>query len=61
MVVAEDKMETSALHYKAEDIYNTWKNLGHPYQVPTIDDTVLTVDYAQRGLGNASCGSWSIR
>lgn len=56
MVVAEDKMETSALHYRAEDIHNTWKNLGHPYQVPTIKDTVLTVDYAQRGLGNASCG-----
>lgn len=56
MIVADDKMETSALHYKAEDIYNTWKNFGHPYQIPTIDDTVLTVDYAQRGLGNASCG-----
>lgn len=56
MVVADETMETSALHYRAEDINAVWKNLGHPYQVPTIDDTVLTVDYAQRGLGNASCG-----
>ncbi|GAA0084811.1 hypothetical protein UT300007_12500 [Clostridium sp. CTA-7] len=56
MVVADDKMETSALHYRAEDINNVWKSFGHPFQVPTIEDTVLTVDYAQRGLGNASCG-----
>lgn len=56
MVVADDTMDTSALHYKGEDINKVFNSLGHPYQVPTIQDTVLTVDAAQRGLGNASCG-----
>ncbi|SEN12815.1 glycoside hydrolase family 2 TIM barrel-domain containing protein, partial [Hydrogenoanaerobacterium saccharovorans] len=52
LVIADDVMETSALHYKAEDL----AAYKHPYEVPVLDDTILTVDYAQRGLGNASCG-----
>ena len=56
MISAKDTMETSALHYDAADINQVWKNFGHPYQVPRTEDTIVTVDYAQRGLGNASCG-----
>lgn len=56
MISAENQMEMSALHYRAEDINKTYNEYGHPYQVKKTDDVVLTVDYAQRGLGNASCG-----
>lgn len=56
MIAAKDTMETSALHYDAKDIYKVWNNYGHPYEVPRTEDTIVTVDYAQRGLGNASCG-----
>lgn len=56
MIAAADTMEMSALHYDAEEIYRVWSSLGHPYQVNETEDTILTVDYAQRGLGNASCG-----
>ena len=52
LVAAEDKMESSALHYTAEDL----ASYRHPYQVPKQKDTILTVDLVQRGLGNASCG-----
>lgn len=52
LVAAEDEMESSALHYKAEDL----ASYRHPYQVPKQKDTILTVDLVQRGLGNASCG-----
>lgn len=52
LVTAEDEMESSALHYRAEDL----ASYKHPYQVPKLDATILTVDLMQRGLGNASCG-----
>lgn len=52
MVTAENEMESGALHYKAEDL----ARYKHPYQVPQLDSTILTVDLMQRGLGNASCG-----
>ena len=45
-------MESGALHYKAEDL----ASFRHPYQVPVQENTILTVDLMQRGLGNASCG-----
>ena len=45
-------MESGALHYKAEDL----ASYRHPYQVPVQENTILTVDLMQRGLGNASCG-----
>lgn len=52
LVCAEDTMEFTALHYTAEDM----ASCKHPYELTQLKDTVLTVDYAQRGLGNASCG-----
>lgn len=56
MVAAADTMEMSALHYDAAEINRVYNSYGHPYQVEKTEDTILTVDYAQRGLGNASCG-----
>ncbi|MCD7802905.1 MAG: NPCBM/NEW2 domain-containing protein [Clostridiales bacterium] len=52
LISAEDTMEFTALHYTAEDMANS----SHPYELTKLDETILTVDYAQRGLGNASCG-----
>ena len=55
MIAAEGTMDMSALHYTSEDIHKTWNDFGHPHQVPKTEDVVLSVDTAQRGLGNASC------
>lgn len=53
LVSAAETMEFSALHYTAEELASK----RHPYELNATADTVLTVDYAQRGLGNASCGA----
>lgn len=52
LVASDSEMESGALHYTAEDL----ASYRHPYQVPVQDNTILTVDLVQRGLGNASCG-----
>lgn len=52
LVSSDSEMESGALHYKAEDL----ASFRHPYQVPVQENTILTVDLMQRGLGNASCG-----
>lgn len=45
-------LEMSALHYTQEDL----QQADHPYQLDGTKNTVLTIDYAQMGLGTASCG-----
>jgi beta-galactosidase len=45
-------MEFSALHNTQEDL----EEAGHPYQLKGTDNTVVTLDYAQMGLGTGSCG-----
>lgn len=45
-------LEMSALHYTQEDL----QQAAHPYQLKGTKNTVLTIDYAQMGLGTASCG-----
>lgn len=52
MVSSDSAMESGALHYRAEDL----DSYRHLYQVPKQNNTILTVDLMQRGLGNASCG-----
>lgn len=52
LICAEDTMDFTALHYTAEDM----ASCRHPYELTKLKDTILTIDYAQRGLGNASCG-----
>ncbi|WP_230399463.1 glycoside hydrolase family 2 TIM barrel-domain containing protein [Novisyntrophococcus fermenticellae] len=48
----EHLLEMSALHYTQEDL----QQAAHPYQLKGTDNTVLTIDYAQMGLGTKSCG-----
>lgn len=53
LVDAQDHLlEMSALHYTQEDL----DQAKHPHELAGTDNTVLTIDYAQMGLGTASCG-----
>ena len=45
-------LSMSALHYTQEDL----DQAGHIYELEGTDNTVVTIDYAQMGLGTASCG-----
>ena len=45
-------LNMSALHYTQEDL----QQADHPYELEGTDNTVVTIDYAQMGLGTASCG-----
>ena len=45
-------MEVSALHNTQEDL----EQAAHPYQLVGTENTVVTIDYAQMGLGTGSCG-----
>ena len=53
LVDAQDHLlEMSALNCTQEAL----ETAAHPYQISRTDNTVLTIDYAQMGLGTASCG-----
>lgn len=53
LVDAQDHLlEMSALNCTQEAL----EAAKHPYQIERTDNTVLTIDYAQMGLGTASCG-----
>ena len=53
LVDAQDHLlEMSALNCTQEAL----EAAAHPYQTSRTDNTVLTIDYAQMGLGTASCG-----
>ena len=53
LVDAQDHLlEMSALNCTQEAL----EAARHPYQIERTDNTVLTIDYAQMGLGTASCG-----
>lgn len=45
-------LEMSALHNTQEDL----DQAKHPYQLQGTDNTVVTIDYHQMGLGSGSCG-----
>ena len=57
MVTADGVMETSAQHYKAEELnngaYGSPTNM-HPYEIQMRDDTIWCIDYKQRGLSNTA-------
>ena len=58
LFVAPDQMAASAVHFRPEDNYtNRNTRSKHTYQFKTCDNTVVSLDAATRGLGNASCGS----
>lgn len=57
LFVAPDQMAASAVHFRPEDNYtNRGTRSRHTYQFKTCAPTVVSLDAATRGLGNASCG-----
>ncbi len=52
MVIAQEVMEISALHYTADDLYRAF----HTNELQRRDETILNLDYRQCGLGGNSCG-----
>ena len=57
LFVAPDQMAASAVHFRPEDNYTDRNNRAkHTYQFKTCTPTVVSLDCATRGLGNASCG-----
>lgn len=52
MVVADQMMSFSALHYTPIDL----EKANHPYELAGRDETILTVDMQHCGLGGGSCG-----
>jgi beta-galactosidase len=53
-IIAKDKMNFTALHFYDKDLWT----LRHLYNLDDnrLPETILSLDYMQRGLGNASCG-----
>ena len=49
---ADDTFSFTALHFTDQDLHRA----KHLYQLKPRPETVLSLDYAQQGLGNASCG-----
>jgi beta-galactosidase len=52
LAVGMPLMEVSAHHFTTEDLTQA----THTYELQRRDDVTLNLDYAQSGLGNASCG-----
>ena len=58
LFVAPDQMAASAVHFRPEDNYTkNGDRKKHTYQFLSCTSTVVSLDAATRGLGNASCGS----
>ena len=57
LFVAPDQMAASAVHFRPEDNYTDRNNRSrHTYQFKSCAQTIVSLDAATRGLGNASCG-----
>ena len=57
LFAAPDQMAASAVHFRPEDNYNNRNDRRrHIYQFQTCKTSVVSLDAATRGLGNASCG-----
>lgn len=52
MITAGGPLSFTALHFTDQDLHRA----KHLYQLKPRPQTVLSLDYAQQGLGNASCG-----
>ncbi len=52
LIAAKDTLETSALHFTADDLTSA----QHPYELTHLDETILSVNYKSQGTGNKSCG-----
>ncbi len=53
-VTANDKLNFTALHFHDQDLWT----MKHEFNLDKnrLPETILSLDYRQRGLGNASCG-----
>jgi beta-galactosidase len=51
-IVAEEKLNFTALHFTDQDL----RHADHLYQLKPRKETILSLDYEQMGIGNASCG-----
>lgn len=51
-IETEGRVNFSALHFSDADIYQA----DHDFKLVPREETILHLDYMQRGLGNASCG-----
>lgn len=52
VIAADDKFGFSTLNYTEQDLHHA----KHPFELQKRPETILNIDYAQRGLGNGSCG-----
>ncbi|MFA9465486.1 MAG: glycoside hydrolase family 2 TIM barrel-domain containing protein, partial [Velocimicrobium sp.] len=52
LIAAKDSLETSALHFTADDLTSA----QHPYELTRLDETILSLNYKSQGTGNKSCG-----
>jgi len=52
MIVAGGRLNFTALHYTDQDLWQA----RHLYQLVPRKETILSLDYGQLGIGNASCG-----
>jgi beta-galactosidase len=52
LITALGPLEFSASHFTAADIFSA----THTFQLTARPETILSLDYRQRGLGTASCG-----
>ena len=52
LVVAEDDVEMSALHFTPDDL----NAAQHPYELDPRNETILSVNYGSMGTGGATCG-----
>ncbi len=51
-IETQGQVNFSTLHYTDADLYQA----SHDFELTARDETILHLDYMQRGLGNASCG-----
>ena len=51
-IETEGRVNFSTLHYTDADLYYA----SHDFELRPREETILHLDYMQRGLGNASCG-----
>lgn len=52
LIVANSHLSFTTLHYSDQDLHQA----AHLYQLKPRKETILSLDYAQQGIGNASCG-----
>ncbi len=52
-IETEGQVSFSALHYTNEQLYSA----QHEWELTPLSQTVVHLDYMQRGIGNASCGN----